>query len=154
MPIRSLVMGCALGLLLGACAVTREGTLTRLPSGATVPVSVSIREDVATVTGTDPATGERLEGIFHTSAGERTTGPRGVLGPSPALGGGAVSPGVPPPPATDRRSTIDMVGRLEGDKGTSARCVLQIERGLRVKGSGVCRGEEGDDQSPTFRLRF
>jgi hypothetical protein len=49
---------------------------------------------------------------------------------------------------------IEMSGRLEGDKGTTLKCVLQIEKRLKIRGSGTCRSVEGDDLNPTYRLRF
>lgn len=137
-----------------ACTVTRHGTLERLPAGPVIPVSISVQEEAATVVGTDPQTGERLEGVFHVSHEERPAERRGMVAPVPPMGGGAGSPGVAPPSPSDRRSTIEMVGHLEGSKGTSAKCTLQIFRGLRVRGSGDCRADEGDDQHPTFRIRF
>ncbi len=141
-------------VVLSGCAVTREGTLTRIPSGPAVPVSVSVQEESATVVGTDPETGERFEGIFRVNREQRGSGPGGMVDPRPAMGGGAVSPGVAPPLPTGRRATIEMSGRLEGDKGTTLKCVLQIEKRLKIRGSGTCRPVEGDDLNPTYRLRF
>jgi hypothetical protein len=104
--------------------------------------------------GTDPETGERFEGIFRVNREQRGSGPAGMVDPRPAMGGGTVSPGVAPPLPTGRRATIEMVGRLEGDKGTTLKCVLQIEKRLRIRGSGTCRPVEGDDLNPTYRLHF
>jgi hypothetical protein len=134
--------------------VTREGTLTKIPSGPTVPISVSIQEESATVVGTDPETGERFEGIFRVNREQGGSGSGGMVNPWPATGGGAVSPGVGPPLPTGRRATLDMVGLLEGDKGTNLKCVLQIEKRLKIRGSGTCRPVEGDDLSRTYRLSF
>jgi hypothetical protein len=150
----STIARCGCLVVLSGCAVTREGTLTRIPSGPAIPVSVSVQEESATVVGTDPETGERFEGIFRITREQRGSGPGGMVDPRPAMGGGAVSPGVAPPLPTGQRATIEMFGRLEGDKGTNLKCVLQIEKRLKIRGSGTCRPVEGDDLNPTYRLRF
>jgi hypothetical protein len=150
----SAIARCGCFIVLSGCAVTREGTLTRIPSGPTIPVSVSVQEESATVVGTDPGTGERLEGTFHVNREQRGSGPGGNVEPWPPMGGGAISPGVAPPLPTGRRATIQMVGRLEGDKGTNLKCVLEIEKRVKIRGSGTCRPVESDDLNPTYRLRF
>jgi hypothetical protein len=138
--------------ILSACVVARQGTLTRVTGGAPVPVTVRVEADSATVRGTDPATGERLEGSFHVDREQR--GARGVLAPPAPVGGGSVSPGQPPSPVSVPRATLRMSGRLDGDKGTSLTCVLEVERRLRLRGSGLCRPIGGDEPAVTYRLRF
>lgn len=149
----SAVTGCGCLVVLSACTVTRQGTLMRLPRGPTVPVTVSIQEESATVRGTNPETGEKLEGTLRLEKQNRR-GDRGMLGPAPVIGGEKASPGMPPPPVTGRKATLDMAGLLEGDKGTNLKCVVQIEKRIRIRGSGTCRPVEGDDLNPTYRLRF
>ncbi len=143
-----------LALVATACTFTRQGNLTRVPSGPAIPISVAVGADSARVTGTDPATGERLDGTFHLDRGERPPSPIGVPGPAPAIGGGAVSPGTGPRPATGRPAVLDLKGRLEGDKGTSVRCALQIKKGLRLEGVGVCRAADDDEAPVVYRIRF
>jgi hypothetical protein len=138
--------------LLGGCVVTRQGTLTRLPDGAAVPVTVQVEADSAIVSGTDPATGERLEGHFRVDRSERTE--RGVLAPPAPVGGGTMSPGQPPSPASGRPATLRLSGRLDGDKGTSLTCVFEVEKRLRLRGSGLCRTLGAEEPSGTYRLRF
>ena len=150
----SAITRCGCLIVLSGCVVTREGTLTRIAGGPAIPISVSIQEESATVTGTNSETGERFEGTFHVNREPGASGPGAMQNPWPATGGGAVSPGVGPPLPSGRRAMLDMVGRLEGDKGTSLKCVLQIEKRLRIRGSGTCRQVEGGDLNPTYRLRF
>ena len=148
----SAVAGCGFVVVLTACAVTREGTLTRLSSGDLIPVTVRVEEESVTIVGTNPATGEKLEGTLHVQRGDR--GGKGMLGPRPPGGRPEMSPGMLPPPATGQRATLEMTGMLEGDKGTSLKCALQVEKRLRLRGTGICRPVEGDELNPTYRLRF
>lgn len=152
---RWLLAICGAALAASGCSVTRHGTLAKFPSGVIIPISVVVEEDAATVRGTNPETGERLAGTFHLTGKERTSPPGGVMAPAPAMGGGAMSPGTGPRPATSQQpSVLDMAGRLEGDLGTSLRCTLQVKKGLRLEGLGGCRMLEGEDGSLAFRIRF
>jgi len=151
---RSLAVGCSFALLAVACVVTRQGTLTKVSSGAVFPVSVVVAADSATVRGTNPENGESLEGTFHLDSEGRAPSPMGVPGPAPPIGGGAVSPGTGPRPVSGRPVVLELTGRLEGDKGTSLRCSLQIKKGLRLEGMGLCRSLEGEEESAVFRIRF
>jgi hypothetical protein len=146
----SLVLSGVL-VLLAACAITRQGTLTKLPTGPEIPVTIAVTETDATLTGTNPETGEEFSGTLYA---EETKGDRGGFGTKQPVGGGSVTPGVAPPPMTGTRETIVMSGRLEGDKGTSLKCMVQVERTLTLKGSGVCRVVDSDDPNPAYRLRF
>ena len=65
-----------------------------------------------------------------------------------------MSPGVGPRPATGRQAILEMAGRLEGDKGTSLRCALEVRKGLRLRGEGVCRTLEGQEEITLYRIRF
>ena len=150
---RTLALGCGFVVLLAACAFTRHGTLTRTESKVVIPISVVIEEESATIRGTNPENGESLEGHFHIDSGERSRSPIGLPGPPPPVGG-AVSPGVGPRPATGRPKILEMVGRLEGDKGTSLRCALEIKKGLRLEGAGVCRAVEGQEETTLYRISF
>ncbi len=154
MGTRSSLVGCGLFLLTLACTVTRSGTLSRFPSGVSIPLSVVVDTESATVLGTNPESGEHLSGTFHLSHEAPARVPGGVLAPAPPVGGGAVSPGTGPRPAAAQPSVVEMTGRLEGDKGTSLRCTLQVKRGLRVEGFGACRDAEGEDAPLAFRIRF
>jgi hypothetical protein len=138
-------------VLLAACAITRKGVLTKLPAGPEIPVTVAVTETDATVTGTDPQSGEQFEGTFHAVA---TRGDREMLGPSLPVGGGSVTPGQAPMPRTGTKETIQMTGRLEGSKGTSLTCAIQIERTLTLKGSGTCLLADTNDLNPAYHLRF
>jgi hypothetical protein len=146
----SLVL-CGGLVLLAACAVTRQGTLTKLPPGPEIPVTVSVTETEATLTGTDPQSGEQFEGTFNVV---ETKGDRGMLGPDSPMGGGSMTPGLPPVPRTGTKDTIQMAGRLDGSKGTSLKCVVQVERTLTLKGSGICWVVDSDDPNPAYRLTF
>ena len=150
---RTVAAGCGFVVLLAACAFTRHGTLTRTSSGAVIPISVVVREDSATLRGTNPENGESLEGLFHIDNTERPRAPIGLSGPAPAVGG-AVSPGVGPRPVTGQAAILEMAGHLEGDKGTSLRCALEIKKGLLLEGSGVCRTLEGQEEITLYRIRF
>jgi hypothetical protein len=145
------VVACGYLVLLCACTFTRKGTLTKLPTGPEIKVTVAVAETSATVKGTDAETGEEFEGVLHA---EEVKPDRGMAAPAPPLGGGSVTPGVAPPPMTGARETIQMSGRLEGSKGTSLKCVVQVERTLTLKGSGTCRIADSDDLNPAYRLRF
>ncbi len=151
---RPLALGAGLALLAGSCTFTRHGTLTSASSGAVIPISVAVAAESAKITGTDPATGERIEGTFHLERAERSPGRIGVPGPAPAIGGGAVSPGTGPRPATATPAVLDLTGRLEGDRGTSLRCGLQIKKGLNLEGVGACRTDESDENVVAYRIRF
>jgi len=148
---RWVVAACGCALLLAGCATTRHGTLKKLPSGPEFPVTVTVSESEATVKGTDEQTGEQFEGTFHVV---ESSADRGMLGPAPAVGGGAVTPGVAPPPVRATKGTIHMTGRLEGSKGTSLRCTIEIERTLTMKGGGACVLLDSGDPNPAYTLRF
>ncbi len=153
LSLRTPAVGCGFVVLLVACAFTRHGTLTKTPSEMVIPISVVVREDSATIRGTNPENGESLEGLFHIDREERPRAPIGLPGPPPPVGG-AVSPGVGPRPATGRQAILEMAGRLEGDKGTSLRCALEVRKGLRLRGEGVCRTLEGQEEITLYRIRF
>jgi hypothetical protein len=148
---RRSVVACGCLVLLAACTFTRKGTLTKLPTGPEIAVTVAVTETSATVKGTDAETGEEFEGVLHA---EEAKPDRGMAAPAPPLGGSPVTPGVAPPPMTGARETIQMSGRLEGSQGTSLKCVVQVERTLTLKGSGTCRIADTDDLNPAYRLRF
>jgi len=151
---RVFAAGCALTVLLAACAVTRQGTLTRISSRVAIPISVVITADSATIRGTNPENGESLEGILHLDREERARAPIGMPEPVAPVGGGSVSPGVGPRPATGRPAILEMTGRLEGDKGTSLRCALEVKKSLKLQGVGVCRTLEGQEEPTLYRIRF
>ena len=154
MSARSLLVVCGVALVVSSCSVTRHGTLSKFPSGVTIPISVVVGADSATVRGTNPESGERLAGTFHLTGKERAATPGGVMGPAPVIGGGSVSPGTGPRPATAQQpSVVEMSGRLEGDLGTNLRCTLQVKKGLRLEGLGACRNE-GEEERLAFRIRF
>ncbi len=143
---RSALAASVLPLLLGGCVVTRAGTLTRVPGGPEIPVTVAVKEESATVRGTNPQTGEVLAGIFQVEHAER---PAGGLRPVPETG-----PQTGFAPVTGGPVVMVFVGRLEGDRGTSLKCRLEVERRLRLRGRGVCRLADSDDQFPLYRLSF
>jgi len=145
------VVACGCLVLLGACTFTRKGSLTRLPTGPEIPVTIAVTETSATVEGTNPETGERFEGTFHV---EESSASRGMLSPSPAVGGGSVTPGVAPAPVTGGRKTIVMVGLLKGDQDTVLKCWVQVQRTLQLPGSGTCRVVDSGEQKPAYSLRF
>ncbi|HVN31140.1 MAG TPA: hypothetical protein VMT45_04075 [Thermoanaerobaculaceae bacterium] len=146
----SLVAGGGL-VLLAACAITRTGTLTKLPTGPKIPVTVAVTDMDATLTGTDAQTGEEFKGTFHVV---ETRGDRGMLGPNSPMGGGSMTPGLPPEPRTGTKETIEMAGRLNGSNGTSLQCVIQVERTLTLKGSGTCMLADSTDLNPVYKIRF
>ena len=146
------VVACGCVVLLGACTFTRKGVLTKLETGDEFPVTVAITETDTRIEGTDPKTGEHFEGTLRVQ--QEKDAQRGMLGPTPAVGGGSMTPGVAPMPATGGRQTIVMVGRLEGSKGTIVKCTVQIRRTLDLQGTGTCRIVDSDDLNPAYRLRF
>ncbi len=148
---RCVVAACGCALLFAGCATTRHGTLKKLPSGPEIPVTVTVSESEATVRGTDARTGEQFEGTFRAA---ESSADRGMLGPAPAVGGGAVTPGVAPVPVRGTKGTIHMTGRLEGSKGTSLRCTIEIQRTLTMKGGGPCILLDSGDLNPAYALRF
>lgn len=143
---RLVVAGGALPLLLGGCVVTRAGTLTGIPGGPAIAVTVAVREESATVRGVNPQTGEALTGVLQVEHAER---PPGGLAPAPGVGPHV---GLAPSPAGP--VVMVFVGRLEGDRGTGLKCTLEVERRLRLRGRGVCRLADSEDQFPIYRLSF
>jgi hypothetical protein len=143
---RLVVAGCAFPLVLGGCVVTRAGTLTKLPDGPKIPVTVAVKEESATVRGTNPKTGEALTGVLRVEHAEH---PPGGLAPAP---GGGPYIGLAPVPGGP--VVMVFVGRLEGDRGTNLKCRLEVERRLRLRGRGVCRLADSEDQFPLYRLSF
>ena len=143
---RSAALALGVALLAGGCTVTRPGTLLPLPAGAAIPVTVTVTEDAATIRGVDPATGERLEGVL---AAERPPRPPGGLAPIPPA-----APPVGVAPAATGPVVIFFSGHLEGDHGTRLTCTLEVERRLRLRGSGLCRLAGEAKGPPEFRLTF
>jgi hypothetical protein len=152
-------MSRASGTLLGTlaclalgCAVSRQGTLETLPSGPVIPVTVSVEGDGVLVRGQSPATGETFEGrLMKVSPGRSGGG-----GWYPSSGGG-VTPlpgGIGATASGGTEKTLDVAGNLEGDHGTTLRCVAQVERRLRLSGGGICRVDSAVDNPLTYRLRF
>jgi hypothetical protein len=148
---RASLVACGGLVLLAACAITRQGILTKLPTGPKIPVTVAVTDTDATLTGTDPQTGEEFKGTFHVV---ETKGERGMVGPDSPMGGGSMTPGLPPEPRTGTKETIEMVGRLEGSNGTSLQCAIQVERTLTLKGSGTCLLADSTDLNPVYKIRF
>jgi hypothetical protein len=114
-------------------------------------VTVSVTETDATLRGTDPQTGEEFEGSFHLV---ETRGEHGMVGPDSPMGGGSMTPGLPPVPRTGTKETIEMAGRLKGSNGTSLQCAIRVERSLTLKGSGTCLLADSTDPNPTYTIRF
>ena len=145
------LMGGVAALALG-CTVAREGTLETLPSGPVIPVTVSVEGDAVLVHGRNPATGEtfagRLAKVHPGRAGEGSWYPSSGGGVAPMPGGmGATSSG-----GTEK--TLDVAGNLDGDLGTTLRCVVQVERRLRLAGGGICTADTPVDTPVRYRLRF
>lgn len=143
---RSALAASVLPLLLGGCVVTRAGTLTKIPGGPEIPVTVAVNEDSATVRGVDPQTGEALAGVLRVEHAPR---PAGGLAPVP----GTV-PRINIAPTPGGPVVMVFVGRLEGDRGTSLKCRLEVERRLRLRGHGDCRLSGSDERFPVYRLSF
>ena len=150
---RLALLATFLGLATG-CTLSRPGLVMQLPSGPSFPVTVKVGADSATVTGEDPATGEVFEGTFKLEPRVRKETERGIFGPAQPVGGGAVTPGMAPSQSLPSPATVEMSGILEGDKGTSLKCVLEVKQRLRVGGSGLCRPAGTPDADPTHRLTF
>ncbi len=144
---RSALAASVLPLLLGGCVVTRAGTLTTIRGGTEIPVTVAVKEESATVRGTNPTTGEALTGVLRVEHAERPPGGLApVPGNGPYLGGVAPLSGGP--------VVMVFVGRLEGDRGTSLKCRLEVERRMRLRGQGECRLADSEDRFPVYRLSF
>lgn len=126
--------------------VTRAGTLTKIPGGPEIPVTVAVKEESATVRGTNPKTGEALAGVLRVEHAER---PPGGLAPAPGSG-----PNIGLAPLSGGPVVMVFVGRLDGDRGTSLKCKLEVERRLRLRGRGVCRLADSEDKFPIYRLSF
>ena len=144
-------VACGCSALLAACAITRQGTLNRLPTGPRIPITVEVSDTEATVQGTDRQSGEEFEGTLRVV---ETKGQPGGPTPNLPVGGGSMTPGLPPAPRSGGKATIRMVGRLEGSKGTSLKCAIEIERTLTLKGSGVCLIADTNDPNPAYTIRF
>jgi hypothetical protein len=150
-PLAKALLG-AIGTVALSCTVSRQGTLETLPTGPVIPVTVSVEGDAVAVRGRNPATGETFEGrlakVVRGRAGSGSWYPSSGGGVTPMPGGiSAAGTG-------GNETTIDVAGNLEGDQGTTLRCVAQVERRLRLRGGGTC-AVEGDAVSTTsYRLRF
>ena len=145
------LLGAVAALALG-CTVAREGTLEPLPSGAVIPVTVSVEGDAVAVHGTNPATGERLEGrLAKVVPGRSGSGPMSPSsgGPITPMPGGMAATGT-----GGNQATIDVAGNLEGDQGTTLRCVAQVERRLQLRGGGTCTVVGEAAATTSFRLKF
>ncbi|HQT93868.1 MAG: hypothetical protein B7Z68_02275 [Acidobacteria bacterium 21-70-11] len=126
--------------------VTRAGTLTGIPDGPAIPVTVAVKEESATVRGTNPKTGEALAGVLRVEHAER---PPGGLARAPDAG-----PDIGVAPVPGGPVVMVFVGRLDGDRGTSLKCKLEVERRLRLRGRGVCRLADSEAKFPIYRLSF
>jgi hypothetical protein len=51
-------------------------------------------------------------------------------------------------------AVLDLVGNLWGDRGTRLRCSLQVEKRALIRGQGICRDPDADDDAPFYRLTF
>ena len=154
MRIRLVVASLGVAAVVWGCAMTRHGTLARIPGGPAMPVEVSLRADSAELSATHPSTGEVFEGILREDRESRPpTGPGRVssdFGSSASPGG---PPDSPPPPAS-QASVLNLVGTLHGDQGTTLSCSLQVERRIRLRGSGICRERGAPEDAPFYRLSF
>jgi hypothetical protein len=150
---RLCLLAAYLGLAVG-CTMSRPGLVMQLPSGPSFPVTVKVGADSATVAGEDPATGEVFEGTFKLEPRVRKDMERGIFGPAQPVGGGAVTPGVGPSTSLPSSASVEMSGILEGDKGTTLKCVLKVEQRLRLSGSGLCHPADMPHADPTHRLTF
>ncbi len=149
-PARTL-LGAA-GVLALGCTVSREGTLETLPTGTVIPVTVSVEGDAVAVRGRNPATGEMFEGRLAKVLRGRTG--NGSWYPSP---GGGVTPmpgGISAAGTGGNEATINVAGNLDGDQGTTLRCVAQVERRLRLRGGGTCAVAGDATATTSYRLRF
>jgi hypothetical protein len=144
--------GAVATLLVVSCSATRQGTLVRIPSGPTMAATVTIEGDRAEVTATDPSTGEVLTGQLTADTSSRSSGGRGIAGPVAGGGPGTVASTAPPPGGTTS-ATLDLAGELAGDQGTRLRCAVQVEKRIRLRGSGVCRPLSGHGET-LYRLTF
>jgi hypothetical protein len=143
-----------MGVLLAAagCTVSRQGTLETLPFGAVIPVTVSVEGDAVAVQGQHPETGESFEGRLAKVGPARSASDHWYQSPG---GTGAPMPsGIGATGSGDNERTIDVAGNLEGDKGTTLHCVVQVERRVRLAGSGLCTVVGAVEGAPTFRLKF
>ncbi len=145
------LLGVIAAVALG-CTVSRQGTLETLPAGPVIPVTVSVEGDAVLVRGRHPATGETFEGRLTKVSRGRSGGEGWYQSP-----GGAVTPmpgGIGATGSGGNEKTLDVAGSLDGDQGTTLRCVAQVERRLRLAGGGICRVEAPVDNALTYRLKF
>jgi hypothetical protein len=139
-------------VLASACTVSREGTLATLPTGPVIPVTVSVEGDSVAVRGQNPATGETFEGRLAKVIHGRGEGGGPVYpssGPLTPMPGGISAAGT-----GGNEATIDVAGNLEGDQGTTLRCVAQVERRLSLRGGGTCTVVDESAKPISYRLKF
>jgi hypothetical protein len=151
---RIVVVSLGLAAALWACAVTRHGTLARIPGGPAMPVEVSVKADSAELRAVHPETGEVFEGILREDRGASRPGAASRVTPD---FGSSASPGGPPdsaPPPASQAAVIDLAGTLHGDQGTTLICELQVERRIRLRGSGFCRERGAPEDAPFYRISF
>ncbi len=137
-------------VVLAGCAVTRSGSLVRVPSGRTIPVEVTVSSDSARVTGVDPVTGERLAGTLVEDVENRRAGELSPAMPAPGTGGPIPSGEAP---VRMGPATLNLRGEITGDQGTTLRCVLQVEKRLRIRGRGLCH-VLGSESGISYKLSF
>ena len=154
---RTLTIPVALVAVLsaGGCSITRHGTLTRTPGGPTVPVTIVLKGETATLRGVHPVTGEQLEGLLRPDptrnpADTDSAQIREAFDP----GGSAAPTGAPPVAVARGPQTLDLVGTLHGNEGSQLRCSIQIQRRLRLGGEGVCLDPKASADGPLYRVRF
>lgn len=138
-----------------SCAVTQQGVLSDAKNQRTIPITVVIVRDSASVSGTDPVTGERYSGLLVPDDEQRR--PHSDFGGvAPPMGGGSGSgPGGTAPVGIGASSptVLNLVGTLEGDQGTRLRCAVELQQRLRLTGEGVCRSMSADSDA-RFVVRF
>ena len=146
---------CVLVAAAWGCAITRHGTLTRTPGGPTVPITVVLKGETATVRGAHPVTGEQLEGILKPDPErQRESAESRQIREAFDPGGAAAPTGAPPVAVARGSSTLDLVGTVYGSDGAQLRCSIQVQQRIRIGGDGVCLDPEAGAGAPIFRLRF
>jgi hypothetical protein len=147
---RSSLAVAVFAALVAACTVSRSGTLTPLVAGPTIALKVSVTNDEVHLEGVDPATGEQLHGTLARVGGER-----GSQEPWDAGSGDAPLPGAGGVTSSNETELkMNVTGILTGDRGTRLRCVAEVERRLYLRGGGSCVAADGNEGTPSYRLKF
>jgi len=146
-----ILFSCGLALFLTACGTVLPGKLYQLSNATVLDFEIETSTGTGAMRATNPKTGEKFTGQY--TGVTQASAPIIVI-QQPPTGSThferGIQQGAAQAAAMGRPTYATARGILIGDKGTTIQLLMEIEPGLRPKGSG----EGTDNKGERYQVQF